>query len=368
MHKNKRATILIYVLILTSVVMFISIIIFNNTIILDNSLNYEIIQNRLNSKILENVEYKSNYYKLLTNNSTWFIDNLSCPDNITMSWDTLYTSWLSLSREKFDSSYVCSWSYDNKVLNVFSNSTFTSFDKSSLDWYLLNLTDDGFWNLSSDWYFTHDNTFMTIPATSYQKPDYVEDNFSSDDDVDSKLYLIWMVTNTGSLENVFWNNKRTSDYINNVPNNNNSEFVKIWNITNWLLFLSIDNDVVIKVVKFDRNKYDSNNSLVSLDEKISNWTIYSWSWYLQNNLSLSTSKTWNEYSFDFKNNDYALFLKNIWPSALTYNIHAETSTWQLIYINPLNDSLPNELKILEWYIYIDSWVFVWKELEFTKTK
>jgi hypothetical protein len=43
-------------------------------------------------------------------------------------------------------------------------------------------------------------------------------------------------------------------------------------------------------------------------------------------------------SFDFKNNDYAIFLINKLDSNLSYRLTWETNTWTWIYINPIDDS------------------------------
>jgi len=48
MYKNKKATILIYILVLISIVMVMVIVVLNNSVMLDNSLNNQIIKNKNN--------------------------------------------------------------------------------------------------------------------------------------------------------------------------------------------------------------------------------------------------------------------------------------------------------------------------------
>lgn len=78
---------------------------------------------------------------------------------------------------------------------------------------------------------------------------------------------------------------------------------------------------------------------------------------------------WTPYNFDFKNNDYAIFVKNNWIWVLNYKITwIDIPTSKAIYLSPINDSYPKEIKVLSSYIIIDSWIYIWKQSEYIKLK
>lgn len=195
-------------------------------------------------------------------------------------------------------------------------------------------------------------------------------NKVKDNDSNARSTIVWYVTKTWSLENIFWNNQISSDYINKNINNNDNAYVKIWNVTSWNIRLSLDKDSTIRVVKFNKNKYSLNKELFIEDSF--EWTVTAQSWYINKNLtnnsiSLSWSVWSSAYNFDFTNNDYAIFVKNNWTGTLNYKI-----TWiswiKWVYINPINDSYPKEIRILSSHIIISNWVYVWKQSEYIKLK
>jgi hypothetical protein len=324
-------------------------------------------------------------YDMLVNSDwSWFIDNISCPDNVTMSWETILTSWITTTWANSWTTYICSWSYNWLLLNILSNTGFTSFDKAI--WWIdnINLTDNLLDNLT--WTFpSYDSwTLITIPYTSYKKTDWIDDNFNDDNYIATynisdnikdnddiwRITIIWYVKTNWILENIFWNNEKTNQYIANNTNNVNNSYINIWTVNSGSLHLNINNDSIIKVVKFDKAKYTQNKEL-SIIESFE-WSISAWSWYIEKNLgvlSLNTSIWPNTYNFDFQNNDYAIFVRNNWIWVLNYKI-----TWidltisKPIYLSPLNDSYPNEIKVLSSYIIIDSWIYIWKQSEYIKLK
>ncbi len=177
----KKATILIYVLILISIVMVMAVVILNNSVTLQNSLDYQKIQSEISLKIRQKAEVQAKYDLAINNDWSWFIDIMSCPDNITMSWNTLKTTWLTTSWVRLTGKlYVCSWSYNGASFSLFLNPTYTSFDKAFWWFSTVDLTDTWWWNLAWSTRFTSDNTLISFPATSYKKPDWVDDNFNSD--------------------------------------------------------------------------------------------------------------------------------------------------------------------------------------------
>jgi len=383
MFQNKKATILIYVIVLISIVMTLSIIVLNNSLKLENSFGFQTIKSEFSKKLKEKWNLIANYDILTNSDWSWFTDNISCPDNITMSWETLSWTTSTIWTTSW-STYICSWSYQSSQLIIYPNIEFNNFSWAL--WWTDNtiLTDNLLDKL--DWTFpSYDSwTTITIPYTSYKKPDWIDDNFNDDNykatydisenikDNDDlwRIKIIWYVKNIWILENIFYNNEKTNLYIANNTNNINNSYINIWNVNSGSLYLDINNDSTIKVVKFDRAKYIQNKELFIIESF--EWTIIAWSWYIEKNwniLSFSWTIWSNTYVFDFQNNDYAIFVKNNWIWALNYKISwIDINTLKSIYISPVNDSYPKEIKVLSSYIIIDSWIYIWKQSEYIKLK
>jgi hypothetical protein len=245
----------------------------------------------------------------------------------------------------------------------------------------INLTDtfgDLTWNFSSD-----SGTLITINTWSYQKADWIDDNFNSDDysslfwriiwenlfdnDSDARSTIIWYVSWTWSLENIFWNNEKINKYINNNTNNSDNKYIKIWDVNQWYLKLTINTWSTIKIVKFDRSRYTQNKELFVTE--VFEWVSTIESWYIHkswNDLSLVWS-IGSSYAFDFTTNDYAIFVINNWNEILNYKITWETLT-KWIYITPINDSYTKEIRILSSHIILNAWVYIWAESEYIKIK
>jgi hypothetical protein len=148
------------------------------------------------------------------------------------------------------------------------------------------------------------------------------------------------------FKNIFWSNAQIKDHINN--NANNTDFInsKLWD-TAAKLILDIDRDFKLKIVRFDKDQYESTSELIVLEEEES--TSASGSvWYIQDNLTLAWNITWSEYNFDLTTDDYALFLENTSTWVLFYRLTWEDTGGKGIYINPVDDSGTGVIKTL-WY-------------------
>ncbi len=178
--------------------------------------------------------------------------------------------------------------------------------------------------------------------------------------------IVWYITSTWTLENVFWNNSKSSAYIWANSNNADNYYEKIWAVTNWSLILLMNKNVWLRLVRFDKNSFDTTNELIS--NQVIDWLATLGTGYLQNDLSISAVKNASTYTFNFRDYDYALFLKNTTPWILNYRITAETAALKWIYINPIDDSISTEIRVLWWHMIINYWVYIWKQLEYTLKK
>jgi hypothetical protein len=174
-----------------------------------------------------------------------------------------------------------------------------------------------------------------------------------DDDIIPRLTIFSLVTPQNDYYNIFWNNYKTDEIIDrNIFNNENSgSLTKIWNVSSWNLIFNLSSSwnlsYKIKLVKFNKENYKNNNTLILL-ESFESWNLTQSGGYLQSDLSLSETKTWNEFEFNFTNNDYAIFIQNNWQENINIQLKwEENSSWKKIYINAIDESKDdNTIEIL----------------------
>jgi hypothetical protein len=249
---------------------------------------------------------------------------------------------------------ILSWSKSRKWEREFNDSdnTLISFDDTWVGWW--DNFDD---NFNSDDYKVGSTWSINYPG------------WFQDDDVIPRLTIFWDVRKGNAYQNIFWSNYKTNDFVENNTNNNDSLNLKIWDITDgniYLDFFSDSKDIKydLKVYQFDRNAFKDENTLLLIKSyKIDNLTMNSWYIQLFNwELWLSTTRTSNTMSFDFKNNDYAIFVINKLDSNLSYRITWESSTGTWVYINPIDDSATWTIKSLSNHIIIwDEKNFIWEQ-------
>lgn len=253
---------------------------------------------------------------------------------------------------------VWGWTFeaDSEFAPVADNTLF-SFDSTWI-WWLDDIDD----NMNSDNYRVT-SSWGTAYSWSY-----------IDDDTVPRLTIFWSVqSGLWNYFNIFWNNYKTDEMIKNNTFNDDlpNLLTKIWDVTEWYLFFDffskIDSyDYDIKIVVFDEGKYENEYTLLPTNT-FETKGIGDNYWYLQldwDSLSLSRYKTTKEFKFDFKNNDYALFLKNNSLDSLAYKITWEESDWQKIYINPIDDSENGIIETIANHLLI--WWdknFIWENLK-----
>ena len=383
MKNKKNAIVLIYVLFLVTISVIFASVILNNNAFLFNITSFFETDTKLHSNINSDSQISIDINSEVNNNGSGFIDNISCPwgANIIMSWSVNKSFvWTSLVNS---GSILCEWTYQSNPLEIYFNTGYTDLVEANYNGYTVSLSSWLWDSIFGD----SDNTLIDFSAYNYLVADWYDDDFNSDnymitstwntstwtyylnnfedDDNQARKQFFGYVNLDFWYKKVFWNTSKVLKSIENNINNNDSLNEKIGDVSNWFLHFDIDKDSDIRLVKFNSVVYDDTNELISLESLT--WALNASIWYLQNNawiLSLSWGITWNEYSFDFINNDYAIFLKSVWTGTLLYNITWETNTGTGIYINPIDDSVPNIVKYIWNEIIIDDlWRFISKELD-----
>ena len=320
---NKKASILIYTIVLTTISLILATILLSNKDLLLNNYKYY----KINSELLNQIKSNNviNYDYLIKTNSDWsgFVDDYS------WSWANIHC------RLQWDWSYFIEWD---------------EWRKNVSDWFDDNCNSDNFlWNNSGS-------------------VDYM--NGFQDNDNLARKQLIWIVV-PWQQKNIFWNNEKIKDFIDNNPNNTDNFNKKLSGVTNWNLFLNINTWAILTLIEYNKTRYDDFWEIKEI--KSYTWVV-SWSWYIaieihSNILKLKSNifnPLVNNYDFNFSWSWYLLFLTNTWSNLINYNLSGfEQSTWSWVYLNPINDDISNTWSIeILWYdVKINNeWNIFWKML------
>lgn len=372
-ESSKTWSILIYALVLVTISLTMATIILSTSVTLSLNHNYVNVKSKLSRVINDDARVLFKLAKTLNSNGWGFTDNLSCPQNITMS-GTTNSGTISTTLFADESSIYCSWSYLSQPLKLYLNSWSTDFPLAEYNGSIVLLINSWVWKVWSTTFSDGENTIIDFSWYDYTIWELYDDNANSDNysisSTGSTLYYLnfqdddalhrkikfWYVWPWTGFNSIFWNNSKTNRYIDKNIHNWDALNSKIWVSNSGSLYLNIDKSSILYLYKFNKSKYDSFNEL-KIDEKL-DWILTSGEWYIQNiggTLSLSTASSGrNDYIFDFTANDYALLLKNTTNEVLSYNIKwFDNILNKDLYIVPVDDSESTLLKYLWNSIILD---------------
>lgn len=366
---------LIYALILINIAIIILYVVMTKSDIFLNIISNQDYISKSNNNIFEKFNYAYKYETYINSNWSWFTDSIKCPSSVSLSWSAF--SWNISTKAYYNSnsdSFYCLWNFNSYDLILNYNNTFTWFTdvtynfwwcELALLWWIYSCTADNSDNTIIS--FTEDNSLSWIDS-NFNSDDYSPNsswsieypNLYLDDDDLARKTIYWYIANNSWLYNIFWNNYKTNDYIAKNSNNDNTLSAKIWDVTDWLLYLDIDNAYKIKIIEFDRLAYKNYKKLSNKNEW--EWESLTWAiWYITYDswITLSWSLS-GAMKFDFKDKDYAIFLSFTWSSdnildMSRYKLTWKNASWSWIYLNPINDSNPSDIKYLWSDIIIDDW-------------
>lgn len=377
--KSLRATVLVYTMVLVVIWVFMATVVLNIAVQLSVEYDNRNIEVSMASIIKTKGDLSIKYSNDL--NATWsgYVDILSCPTGITMSWTTVSPWVVDTTIRYLDNSIVChaSAAHNGIDLNIFFNSDYNDLEFAQFDGSQIGVNSG-----SLVWVFSDsDSTTITIPNTWYYSSDMIDDNFDSDNystsstwgtlypdgyydnDNDAKLMTYGYILEWSWLYNAFWSNTKIKQYIQANPNNLNGIHQTLWSTWSWYLKVDINGDHAMFLYEIDRDIYNDSNEMVVNSVLTGTWQSGG-VWYLQDDLSIATG-TGSAYNFNFIENDYALFIENTGSWALLYQIRWESSvTWSWIYINPIDDTDESVLSYLWSHVLVDDqWKLIWDMFE-----
>ncbi len=391
MVRNSAATVLVYTLMLVTLSVFIADVILNISLELSRSFRVEQISKTIINIIKTKAELSFKYSREINGDGWWFVDNISCPQSVTLSTPVLNASPIvtpgistSLAREN-DSLYcLSSQVHQWKDLKILFKDDFTDIAFAQYDGYYVSVNQNELSAVFAD----SAGTQIDIWSQAYLSSDGVDDNFNSDDytvgssiwtyypdayidnDVNARLEMYGFITSDSGLYNIFWSHDELWSYIEENSNNTDSVYGKLSkdSLSEVLLYLEFDQEYRLVLYRVDKDRYNATRELI-MTEKREGISSQPAIWYLQDDaeLSLSSEKTGNEYVFDIAQYDYILFVENLTTEELLlYRVRAEENLddGKQLYINPIKDDDMALLSYFGTHVYInEEGRLIWESLE-----
>ena len=362
LHSHKWS-VFVYTLVLITLSISMAMIVVTNVSILNNTFSDSQLSQDLNTGLETQFQYikkRSDFF-----NSDWwgFVDNFWCPNNLVMSGATLRTTGIVSNYFVSGSQITCRATFWWDDLDLIFNSDFTTFESANL-WGSDLVTLNGEYSKTANGKFSDSDATLLSFDSTYYSADGIDDNFNSDDftsqnstgslyvsgildnDANAKIHVWGVVNNDDIWKNIFWNNSKISDYIDENTNNIIAETPNMWSASG-SLFFEIDTPVELRITQFRKTDFDQYGDLVPINKDEFSISA-SWSGFLQDDGTLSSTMSGNEFEFDFINNNYAVFIKNQQANVAVYNYYFQNSLWQKIIILPIKDDNDSVFSYL-WY-------------------
>ncbi len=383
--QQKTWSVLVYTLILVAVSSVMALAILALASILSANAEIQEITRKLSNNVLSKWNLSIKYTNTINSNGSGFLDVEWCPTSVTMSGTTNRS--VTASALGYQSgSILCRGIHTSEEYVIVVSSGWLSEA-------LVEYRGDTIWATSGNARRTFndiDNTLIDFTPSFPLVADGYDDDFNSDDyragssgsllypdgyqddDVDARKLLYGYAIPLWGFTNMMWSNQEIRDYIASNPNNTDGINELLGTMTGLgYAYMDINQRHTLRLYQFDKTVFDATRELlpISVYESLESfWDV----WYLQEDagvLSISTTKTGNEFEFDFATYDYGLFVRNNSTWALLYSLNIETQTGTGVYINAIDDSDDSFIKVLANDIIIDNeWRFLTEQFEVIGTK
>ncbi|MCK9272270.1 hypothetical protein M0P65_01870 [Candidatus Gracilibacteria bacterium] len=385
MIKNNKGNTIVYAIILVNIAIVIMYIVLNKSNFFSETISMQNYNIKLNENLKNKATNSLKYETFLNTNGSGFVDTITCPSNISLSGTTL-SGTISETLPYFDinsKTLYCSGTNASGNLLLSYNASFSGFTEAGYNngtgilfesglyfTGILNDTDLSFISFTgSDIYSGIDSNYDSdnYKINSTGSINY-PDNYADDDTLGRKT-IYGYINSDKTFSNIFWNNYKTNEYIRNNPNNYDNQNVVIGNTSSGVLFLDVNFPYSLKIIEFNKDNFIQKNELVKIKQWVGIGNSGSGYISLDGNDILSLENLSSSGAiFDFKNKNYAIFLAynsdTIPTTLLKYKLNAQDENGMGVYINPINDSDPANIRYLGSDIIIDNAKFISKVMEY----
>ncbi len=336
--KNKNASVFVYVLILINVALIIGYVVFNNTYILNNNINIwknaEEVFLKLSDKANINIESVRQYNR----NWGWFSDNISCPQNITMSWTIDTQSWITSEMNYDFGTVYCIFYYLWEPWRIYFDEDTQKFTSVYFKWELRDIINKAF--IEGGEIANSEITWSWNPLTASDQPWKSFDN-STNTEYQSKR------ENYGSITYDLWSERKLSKIIIDKKIKSNTAFWDngtIYFKNHWNMILRTDtliwmNELSSKVILLDHSSYASAEWIQYIQIKSDQLDVFLNVAEISVYLLAETWETWWEAESTFNDSDDTFFSFDStgvgWDDNIDDNMNSDnyrsSSTWALWY-------------------------------------
>ncbi|MDD5377212.1 MAG: hypothetical protein PHH16_03780 [Candidatus Gracilibacteria bacterium] len=367
---NSRGNVFLYAMMLSFFAVIIGYIIVVKMDTLMENLDIQNYDTKLHSNLTEKADLAIGYDLSLNTDGSGFTNTIKCPDSVTMSGTLAGGTLENIATVPFfsNTAFVCSGSTAKGNLLITYSSGGTVFVTGSYLGSNIALQPAGGTGARTGTFSDGSGTYISFTATgtfSNLDLDRNSDNFQTfstgtiaypngfldNDDLARRTIYGYIKKDTGWY-NSFTMNTPIRKYIAGNTLNIASSSVMAGDTQTGYLRLDIDNPYNIKIVEFDRARFESIQELRVSTGSTASFSTGGIGWIMPD-LSLSGSAgTGSRRVFDLKNKDYALYLSfsgnltNTGVDFLKYKITMENENGTGVYITPIDDSTNGIIKYL----------------------
>ena len=150
MNKLKKWSILLYVMLLINIALVVWIVVYNNSYVIVNNIDvwnnqeevFSNIYNKWNISIESVLKYNSNW--------EWFLDGISCPQDITMSWSENRATWIPTTQIYEYWKVHCRWSYNGNDFKILYDDEVNDFTMAQYQWDVVNIIEAAWTDIEVD--------------------------------------------------------------------------------------------------------------------------------------------------------------------------------------------------------------------------
>lgn len=131
LNKAKKWSILLYVILLVNIALVVWVVVYNNSYVIINNLDIGNNQEEVFSNIYNKAHIAINSVQKYNSNGGWFVDGLSCPTWVTMSWTLNRQTNIATQFTEEHWNIYCKWEYRWNEFRIYYNEENEDFDRTT---------------------------------------------------------------------------------------------------------------------------------------------------------------------------------------------------------------------------------------------
>jgi hypothetical protein len=182
LNVTKKWSILLYVMLLVNIALVVWIVVYNNSYVIVNNIDVWNNQEEVYSNIYNKWHIALESVIKYNTNGEWFLDGISCPQDITMSWSLNRTTWIPTTLVYQYWKVHCLGTYNWDDFKIHYDDEVNDFSTAQYEWDIVNVIESVGTEITvenspinlSNW-----DISSSTPWRSYVKANSVDDNTST---------------------------------------------------------------------------------------------------------------------------------------------------------------------------------------------